>query len=79
MIEINDFMFNWGSKFRFNRRGWVRIPGHYGTFTIDQATGNYKIPKMNFIPYADQIFLEICELLVPDEQDSQEYEPGDSP
>lgn len=70
MIEIDDFM--------YHRSQWGRILG-YGTFTVDQATGDYKIPKMNFMPYPEQIFLEICKYLFPDNaQNSQEYDPDDS-
>ena len=71
IIEIDDFM--------HHRSQWGRILG-YGTFTADQATGDYKIPKMNFMPYPEQIFLEICKYLLPDNaQNSQEYDSDDSP
>lgn len=71
MIEIDDFM--------YSRPWWGRILG-YGTFDADQATGDYKIPKMNFMPYPEKIYLEICGLLFPDNaQNSQEYDPDDSP
>ena len=67
LIEITDF--------RFRRPLLGHLLG-YGMFTAEQATYNYRIPKMNFMPYPEQLFLDICEVLLDDEaDDSREYEP----
>ena len=71
MNEIYDFS--------FQRSLLGRLLG-YGKFIVDQATNNYSIPDMNFMPYPEQLYLDICGLLFNDEaDDSHEYEPEDPP
>jgi hypothetical protein len=36
----------------------------YGTFTADQTTHNYTIPSMNYMPYPEQLYLEVYDLLI---------------
>jgi len=70
MVEIRDLGF------------YRTIPGRlmgYGAFVVDQATHRYKIPSMNYMPYAEQLHLEIQGLWFSnDVDDSQELDPEDS-
>jgi hypothetical protein len=68
--EIHDLSFH---------RSWPgRLLG-YGIFIADQATYSYRIPSMNYMPYPEQLYLDVCGVLFPDdEEDSQERGPEDS-
>jgi hypothetical protein len=50
-------------------------PGYlfgYGTFVVEQTTHNYTIPSMNYMPYPEQIYVEVYNLLFgSDATDSQ--------
>jgi hypothetical protein len=44
----------------------------YGTFTAEQTLNNYTIPSMNYMPYPEQVYLEVYDLLFgSDAKDSQ--------
>jgi len=51
----------------------------YGVFFADLAHG-YIVPDMNFMPYPEQVYLEICSVLFGDVTgEPYEYEPGTEP
>ena len=57
------------------RRSWLgRLLG-YGTFTAWPSRSGYRIPKMNYMPYPDRLFLEVSDVLFPDSGPSCEHEP----
>ncbi len=68
MREILDFS--------FHRTRPGRLLG-YGTFTAEQRTNNYRIPSMNYMPYPEQLYLELRGLFRDDSEDSEELEPED--
>ena len=66
LAAINDFS--------FYRTQLGRLLG-YGVFVADLATDTYTVPNMNFMPYPEQIYLEICGVLFADDaNDPREYE-----
>jgi hypothetical protein len=64
MREILDFSFH-----RTRPGRWLG----YGTFTAEQRTNNYRMPSMNYMPYPEQLYLELRGLIFSD--DSEELEP----
>lgn len=56
------------------------LPGRllgYGVFVVE-ATRRYKMPNLNYMPYPEQLYVEIYSLLHGnDAEDSQEIEPED--
>jgi uncharacterized membrane protein YdbT with pleckstrin-like domain len=57
MAKVTDF------TFRLTFLG--RIFG-YGTFIVESAGQDQALDNVNFIPYPEQLYLEACELLLPD-------------
>jgi uncharacterized membrane protein YdbT with pleckstrin-like domain len=51
----------------------------YGTFLVELAGKDQVQRKMNYMPYPEQIFLELAELMFPanEEEDAPEPEPGE--
>ena len=48
----------------------------YGVFIAEPSKHGYKIPKMNYIPYPEQLFLETYGMLFPEgTEDSHQREP----
>ena len=43
-----------------------RIFGH-GTFILESAAQDQALNKVDFIPYPEQLYLEACELLFPNQ------------
>jgi Bacterial PH domain len=47
----------------------------YGKFIPEPSKCGYGFPKMNYLPYPEQLFLEVCGLIFPDSvEDSHEHE-----
>lgn len=57
------------------RRSWLGHLVGYGTFTAWPSIPGYRIPKINYMPYPDQLFLEVSGVLFPDSGSSYEHEP----
>jgi len=43
-----------------------RILG-YGTFILESAGQDQALSNVDFIPYPEQLYLEVCELLFPNQ------------
>jgi hypothetical protein len=37
----------------------------YGTFVLESAGQGQALSKVDFIPYPEQLYLEVCDLLFP--------------
>ena len=61
------------------RRSWPgRLLG-YGTFIAEPSRPGYRIPKMNYMPYPEPIFLEMVGVLFPEKlKIHMKREPGGS-
>ena len=55
------------TELRFERTAMGRLLG-YGTFHIDSAgvAADHKLRKVDHLPYPEQLYLEVCGLLFPD-------------
>jgi hypothetical protein len=51
---------------RLHRSLMARIIG-YGTIILQPARPGYRLPKMKYMPYSEQIFIEFAELFFPRE------------
>lgn len=49
----------------------------YGTFIAEPSRVGYRMPRMNYMPYPEQLFLEVAGLLFPDGiENSHQRKPG---
>jgi Bacterial PH domain len=56
------------------RSRWGRLLG-YGTFYLQEQGQDHTLQMLNFMPYPEQIFMEVRDLLLPAEEDTPEPEP----
>src|SRR5262249_15454315 len=63
--EINDLSYE---------RSGLGLMFGYGRFSVDWAAEDHEISKINYIPYPEQLYLEICGLLYSEfSGESQSY------
>jgi hypothetical protein len=48
------------------RRSWIGRMLGYGTFIAQPSIIGHRMPRMNYMPYPEQLFLEVAGLLFPD-------------
>jgi membrane protein YdbS with pleckstrin-like domain len=53
------------TELRFERSAMGRIFG-YGTFIVDSAGADHVLRRVDYLPYPEQLYLEVCGLIFPD-------------
>jgi uncharacterized membrane protein YdbT with pleckstrin-like domain len=53
----------------FQRNAWGRILG-YGEFIIESAGQDQALSNVDYIPYPEQLYLEVCGLIFKDKEES---------
>ena len=56
---------------RFERSGWGRVLG-YGKFVVESAGQDQALQTVDFLPYPEQLYLEVCGLIFKDKGDSDD-------
>src|SRR5215471_6904086 len=56
---------------RFERSGWGRVLG-YGKFVVESAGQEQALQTVDFLPYPEQLYLEVCGLIFKDKGDSSD-------
>ena len=56
---------------RFERSGWGRILG-YGKFVVESAGQEQALQTVDYLPYPEQLYLEVCGLIFKDKGDSDD-------
>jgi uncharacterized membrane protein YdbT with pleckstrin-like domain len=53
----------------FQRSGWGRILG-YGEFVLESAGQDQALSNIDYVPYPEQLYLEVCGLIFKDTEES---------
>jgi len=56
---------------RFERSAWGRVLG-YGKFVVESAGQDQALQTVDFLPYPEQLYLEVCGLIFKDKGDSDD-------
>jgi membrane protein YdbS with pleckstrin-like domain len=56
---------------RFERSAWGRLLG-YGKFVVESAGQEQALQTVDFLPYPEQLYLEVCGLIFKDKGDSDD-------
>ena len=56
---------------RFERSAWGRVLG-YGKFVVESAGQEQALQTVDFLPYPEQLYLEVCGLIFKDKGDSDD-------
>jgi membrane protein YdbS with pleckstrin-like domain len=56
---------------RFERSTWGRLLG-YGKFVVESAGQDQALQTVDFLPYPEQLYLEVCGLIFKDKGDSDD-------
>jgi len=56
---------------RFERSAWGRVLG-YGKFVVESAGQEQALQTVDFLPYPEQLYLEVCGLIFKDKGDSED-------
>ena len=56
---------------RFERSAWGRVLG-YGKFVVESAGQDQALQTVDFLPYPEQLYLEVCGLIFKDKGDSSD-------
>jgi hypothetical protein len=62
----------------FQRSAMGRVFG-YGEFIVESAGQEQALSSVNFLPYPEQLYLEICGLLFPDAAAETQRDQDDLP
>jgi hypothetical protein len=62
----------------FQRSFGGRVFG-YGDFIVQYGFRDQVLQRIQYIPYPEQLYLEICRVLFPDLEQPDEEEPGEAP
>ena len=55
----------------FQRSAWGRILG-YGKFILESAGQDQALTNVDYLPYPEQLYLEVCGLIFKDQEDSSD-------
>ena len=53
----------------FQRSAWGRILG-YGKFILESAGQDQALTNVDYLPYPEQLYLEVCGLIFKDQDES---------
>jgi hypothetical protein len=62
----------------FQRSAMGRVFG-YGEFIVESADQGQALRSVNFLPYPEQLYLEVCGLLFPDAATETQQDQDQSP
>jgi hypothetical protein len=62
----------------FQRSALGRLLG-YGEFIVESASQEQALHTINFLPYPEQLYLEVCGLLFPDAVAETQQDQDDLP
>jgi hypothetical protein len=51
----------------------------YGEFIVESAGQEQALRTINFLPYPEQLYLEVCRLIFTDEVDETQQDQDDMP